>query len=319
MLLDVILFRNIIGISTNEFDELHSNVNSELEATSITTGEAKEYAKMGRDRVMGTVMQLMVFLLYMRQAISLQFLSWLTGVSPSNLYKYNRATMNVLYNYYKDKINFGRVSDRLINGRELCNVIITTVVDGAEQAVLRPINKVIDKLIYSGIHSVYCTYNIGKKAKHTFSKMIVCAPTGYIYYVSPSYNGAMNDKSIIDLPENQFYRKLSCCEWIAADLGYKGLQNDYTNVALPFPDNNEKGYTLLDNEKHFNKQFKSIRTVVENVISHIKMWRICKNTFQVHTNDLEKAQQVHHKTWVIAAGMVNQFVMPLKGLQLEED
>lgn len=147
--------------------------------------------------------------------------------------------------------------------------------------------------------------------------MIVCAPTGYIYYVSPSYNGSMNDKSIIDLEENQFYRQLTWCEWIAADQGYKGLHHQYECTAIPFPDNKEKGYNLTDDEKSFNKNFKSIRTVVENVIAHIKMCKCCKHTFKAHTNNLAKVQQEHHKLWTIAAGLTNEFIMPLKTLNTE--
>lgn len=145
--------------------------------------------------------------------------------------------------------------------------------------------------------------------------MIACAPTGFIYYISPSYNGSMNDKSIIDLEENQFYWILSGCEWIAADLGYKGLNNAFANVTLPFPDNKDKGYKLLEEEKEFNKKFKCIRTVVENAIAHIKMWKVCKYTFRAHTNKLEEAQEEHHKYWTVATGLVNEFVMPLKSCE----
>jgi hypothetical protein len=64
--------------------------------------------------------------------------------------------------------------------------------------------------------------------------MIACAPTGLIYYLSPSYNGSLNDKSVIDLEENQIYQELSKYEWMAVDLGYRGVQNDYPNTAFPF-------------------------------------------------------------------------------------
>lgn len=317
LFLNATLFRAIIGISIKEFKILHSNIVTALVETCIETGDKKTYVNKGRKRCMSTHIQLLAFLLYMRQYISYNFLSWLLDIHPGTIYKYNQVTMNVLFDYYKTKIKLPDLASRMRNGRKLCGAIITAVVDGAEQGVLRPLDKVLDTLIYSGnkkFSKLYSKRRTGKKAKHTFSVMVVCAPTGFIYYISPSYNGSMNDKSIIDLDENKFHRHLTRFEWIAADLGYKGLQHEYERTALPFPDNKEKGYHLTDDEKMFNKRFKSIRTVVENVISHIKNWKICKSTFRAHTNNLEQAQAEHNKIWTIAAGLTNESVMPLKVL-----
>jgi len=139
--------------------------------------------------------------------------------------------------------------------------------------------------------------------------MIAYAPTGLIYYLSPSYNGSLNDKSVIDLEENQIYQELSKYEWMAVDLGYRGVQNDYPNTAFPFF---ERTVTLEPKEVEFNKEFKSIRIIVENVIMHIKKWKVCRYVYRSFDNDLQKAQEEHHKVWVVAAGLVNQFIMPVK-------
>jgi hypothetical protein len=106
---------------------------------------------------------------------------------------------------------------------------------------------------------------------------------------------------------------------MAIDLGFKGMQKDFKHTAFPFSDNAEKNYDLLDKEIEFNKKFKSIRTIIENIIAHVKMWKICKYTYRSYPgNDLLGIQEEHHKLWVIASDLVNEFV-PLLKQPIDED
>lgn len=105
------------------------------------------------------------------------------------------------------------------------------------------------------------------------------------------------------------YQSLEHNEWIAVDLGYRGLQHTFAHTAFPYPDKKVK---LSENQKEFNREFKKVRIIVENVIMYIKKWKICQNTFRTYHSDLDQAQEEHHKVWLIAAGMVNQFTMPCR-------
>jgi hypothetical protein len=115
------------------------------------------------------------------------------------------------------------------------------------------------------------------------------------------------------MEENKIYSILEQNEWIAADLGYRGLQHDFPRVAFPYPDNCEI-VTLNEKQLKFNSEFKRIRTVVENVIQYIKKWKVCKYVFRSSAGDIAKAQEEHHRIWVVAAGLVNMFVMPCRFL-----
>ena len=121
----------------------------------------------------------------------------------------------------------------------------------------------------------------------------------------------MNDCSLISLEENKVYTSLTRKEWVSVDLGFRGMQNIFKHTAFPFPDNIEK-VTLTDQQKQFNSEFKTIRTVVENVIQYLKKWKICKHVYRSFNSDISLAQEEHHKVWVVVAGLVNKFVMPCR-------
>jgi hypothetical protein len=173
-----------------------SQVENNFKKISIETGKVRTGIG-GRAKIMTPKIQLLIFLLYMRQYISIRFLSWITGYSISTLYKYNHCTMNGLFMYFEPKIQLDNYVERKKHCRLLSGAIITIVLDGTEQGVYKPKSKLTERSLYSG-----------EKVKHTFTKLIVCSPMRIIYYLSPSYNGSMNDKNMIDLEENKFYRDL---------------------------------------------------------------------------------------------------------------
>lgn len=295
-----ILFRSIIGITISDFYILLANVEKKLESTNIETEELK--IGTGGSRKFSSRTQLLMFLMYMRQYYTLCTIGWIFGTTQSVCYKYIHAALNVLYQHYTPKIFLPNRHIRRKFARLLRKKLIVVVIDGAEQQVSKPSIKEVEQILFSG-----------KKAKHTFTVMIAVSPTGYIYFVSDSYNGSKNDITVSTYEENRVYNLLDTrYEYIAVDLGYKGLRRFYPNVSEPFPDNPASVGELLEHEKAYNSEFKEIRTVVENVIAHIRHWKICKHTYRAHTVDLDRVREEHHKAWTIAAGLVNEFVAPLK-------
>ena len=118
--------------------------------------------------------------------------------------------------------------------------------------------------------------------------MLVCSPTGYIYFISKSYPGKIfklkiiyigsnNDIGIYKLYENLIHRHLDKDEAICADAGYRGLQTLHTAI-LPFIDVDSKDSTYLQKQE-FNNHLAHYRIVVENVFSQIKNWNICSFQF----------------------------------------
>ena len=63
--------------------------------------------------------------------------------------------------------------------------------------------------------------------------MLVCSPTGMIYFLSGSFPGSKNDIGVYKIFENQFHCILDEDEAICGDAGYQGLQNFHLSV-IPF-------------------------------------------------------------------------------------
>ena len=65
----------------------------------------------------------------------------------------------------------------------------------------------------------------GKKKYNTFTKLIAVTKEGFIWFISKSYPGSINDINLCNFPSNQIYKYLSPDEKIAGDEGFKGLEH----------------------------------------------------------------------------------------------
>jgi hypothetical protein len=141
LFLSTVVFRQIVGIEQDQFERLLNDpeISSGLDNISIETGESKRGVG-GRHRCMSSRDMLLILLVYMRQYVSYRFLSWITGHPTGTLYKYVRAASNVLYTYFNKRLVFPNLNARWQHRREICKAFITVIIDGAEQAVLHPID-----------------------------------------------------------------------------------------------------------------------------------------------------------------------------------
>lgn len=126
---------------------------------------------------------------------------------------------------------------------------------------------------------------------------------GFIWFISRSYPGSINDINLCNFPSNQIYQYLSQEEKIAGDEGFKGLEHFSIMTQLD-------AKTPLEDK--FNRYFKHYRCVVENSIAHIRKWRICSHKFYSKILDLKKALEEHHFIVELIAGLVNKYSMPIR-------
>lgn len=69
----------------------------------------------------------------------------------------------------------------------------------------------------------------GKKKCHTLKNLIIANPDGYVHFLSPSYEGAIHDKTLWDdLVVEPMEQNL------LADLGFLGVDHTHPNVLMPF-------------------------------------------------------------------------------------
>ena len=142
---------------------------------------------------------------------------------------------------------------------------LIAITDGTEQSIPRPKNKHKRKTHYSG-----------KKKKHTVKNQITINITGEIIHKPPHSPGRRNDYGILKVKHPVLSEELM----VFYDLGYLGVEKDFSDQISILPYKKKKGKELTDSQKEWNKLQSKIRIKVEHVISRIKKFRINCDTFR---------------------------------------
>jgi len=95
------------------------------------------------------------------------------------------------------------------------------------------------------------------------------------------------------MSENQVWNQMREDEGIGIDKGFSGLSTR-NPVYSPFVDTGN----LTDAQVQWNKEIASVRTVIENVFSHLKDWGVCSQMFRFTHSEPEFLQEKHHKLWM---------------------
>jgi len=141
----------MIGLSCNDFERLYKNVKHNLSSTSVETLEKKK-VNHGKPRLLSERDQLLLYLFWIQQYVVLNILVWFIRLSLSTIQKYNKATLQVLFNYFDPKIHIPEFDLRKENGAFLRGALITFVIDGTEQGVNKPRHKATEQSLFSGIN-----------------------------------------------------------------------------------------------------------------------------------------------------------------------
>lgn len=299
-------FRKITGITIEEFNMLFGLVRNLLESVSIKNPDVtKLKQRKSTKRIFTPAQQFLLFMIWIRQYVVGEFLAWIAGCDSAQIYKYNYATLVCFSHTMNIFISLPPRSIRNAMGVNWRNVQINLVGDGVEQPVSKSIEKLIEKTLFSG-----------KKCQHTFTKLVYCSANGYVFFASDTYTGSKTDAQLVSLPENFIWEHLDSDEYIALDKGFKGFQQYWKNVVLPFMYAKEDA--LESEHIQFNNKFKSIRTVIENVFCAAKKFRICSDKLRVKTTKLAHAKEVHNMAWRSCLGIVNLLRCPLKSFPLPD-
>ena len=150
----------------------------------------------------------------------------------------------------------------------------TLIIDATERAIQRSKDYEIQKAHFSG-----------KARKHT-DKNTVIASMGYlILYIGLTFAGKNHDYGML---KKEFDSKLN---WfsnfrILVDLGYKGIDKNYTikNLLIPHKkprkSKNNPNPSLTETQKQENREMSRQRVIVENVIGGMKRYRCLVDKFR---------------------------------------
>jgi hypothetical protein len=99
--------------------------------------------------------------------------------------------------------------------------------------------------------------------------------TCYIYFLSATYEGKENDKSLADL-EGYTLPRGSC---LYQDMGFQGYTRD--GITIIQPKKKPRGGDLTPQEKASNRAIASIRIRIEHAIGGVKRYRMVKDRIRL--------------------------------------
>lgn len=231
--------------------------------------------------------KLLLTIIKLRQNLPFVVLSWIFQVSIQTARDYFNETLHYLHFLYKDSLTVPSLKERYKSWFKIDDELYTIIIDGMEQRITSSSNKDVSYSSFSG-----------KKKFHSFTKLIGVNRFGNIWFLSGSYLGALNDLNLVSFPENFIFRKLLKKEKIMGDNGFKGM----THLQI---------YTE-PKEKELSSLFKHYRSVVENVIAHLRMFKICSHTFECYDKFLVEDLKKHEKIFVVVCGLMNSFKLPIR-------
>ena len=281
-------FRNLTGLSLDEFEALCDQVVDDIERYDQTqlerpgrqraVGAGRKYQHDGRNRLLMAMIWLRVYPTY-------EVLGFIFDLHKSNISRNLKGVLAVLREQLGDEIEWPDKAQRKRKMEQFMQEFpdVAAIVDATEQPTQRPQDPDEQKRYYSG-----------KKKRHTLKTQVVVSPDGEIMDHSETVPGAQHDKTLYD--DSQVGERLDDDEAMMGDKGYQGIQHDQMAV---LPDKKPNGGELTDDQQARNRRISHYRIVVENTICQLKTFRTLAHVYR-------HRRETHGDVFVIVAALVNR-------------
>lgn len=154
---------------------------------------------------------------------------------------------------------------------------ISLHVDATERSIERNLDYSTQKFDYSG-----------KQGEHTAKNTVLCDEYQHIYFLGPTWRGAIHDKAMIEQEIPSLRSKYFDQLWFSKDTGYQGYRPEGVHLLEPYKAFRNNPLTAI--QKEMNKWISSIRVVVENAIGGLKRMRSANEKIRNFTT--QKADQI---------------------------
>jgi len=270
------VFRSIIGLSIEEFDQL-----CEKFAPAWVEHERKRLERPGRKRAIGGGRKyvlklkdrLVMVTCWLRLYLNTEAMGFFFGVDKSTVSRNCRRSLQVLRTLGEETLGWpdppkwgeGKTVEQAL--RDYPDLL--AIVDATEQRIQRPGDDERQRRHYSG-----------KKKAHTRKTAIVVNERGRIRAVTHSTPGSQHDlKHVV---EAQVIDAIPEEVAVIGDAGFDGLHNHYPERSIGTPHKARRNHPLTSDQKLANREFSSVRIVVENTLSHMKHFKVLAHQFR-HT------------------------------------
>jgi len=286
------VFKSITGLSIEEFDQLlqkfapawveHEHQRLERPNRKRAIGGGRKYTLKLKD-------QLVMVTCWLRLYLNTEAMGFFFGVDKSTVSRNCRRLLKVLRTLGEETLGWPEPPKRG-QGKSVEQALreypdLLAIVDATEQRVQRPGDDERQRRHYSG-----------KKKAHTRKTAIVVNERGRIRDVTHSTPGSKHDlKHVV---ESHMMDEIPQDVTVIGDAGFDGLPNYYPERNVGTPHKARRNHPLTPDHKLANREFSSVRIVVENTLSHIKHFKALAHQFR-HSVEL------YDDTFRAVVGIVN--------------
>ena len=273
------VFKSITGLSIAEFNQLYQKFAPawvEHERQRLEHPHRKRAVGGGRKYSLKLKDQLVMVTCWLRLYLNTEAMGFFFGVDKSTVSRNCRRLLQVLRSLGEETLGWPEPPQHG-QGKNVEQALrdypdLLAIVDATEQRIQRPSDDERQRRHYSG-----------KKKAHTRKTAIVVNERGRIRGVSHSTPGSKHDlKHVV---ESQVIDEIPADVAVIGDAGFDGLPNYYPGRSIGTPHKARRKHPLTPDQKLANREFSSIRIVVENTLSHMKHFKVLAHQFR-HTVDL---------------------------------
>jgi IS5 family transposase len=270
------VFKSITGLSMEEFEQLYQRFAPawvEHERQRLGRPNRKRAIGGGRKYALKLKDQLVMVTCWLRLYLNTEAMGFFFGVDKSTVSRNCRRLLKVLRALGDETLGWPDPPQRG-QGKNVEQALreypdLLAIVDTTEQRFQRPGDDEGQRRHYSG-----------KKKAHTRKTAIVVNERGRIRDVSHSTPGSKHDlKHVV---ESQVIDQTPEDVTVIGDAGFDGLQNYYPERNIGTPHKARRNHPLTFDQKLANREFSSVRIVVENTLSHMKHFKVLAHQFR-HT------------------------------------
>lgn len=286
------MFQSWSGVSLAEFDALYQRLEpawTQAEAARLQSRPRQRAVGGGGDYVLDLDTRLLMVLVWLRHYLTGETLGYLFGVHQSTVSRTISRMLPVLHTLAQADFQWPKPKGprRSFSEFKQAQPDLFAIFDATEQSVNRPQDDAAARRHFSG-----------KQRRSTCKTSLQVNEDGVIRQVTTTQPGALPD--VTHLRQSGLLAQVPTSTIAVADSAYVGLYKDLPDHSVLVPHKAARNHPLLPDHKWANRELAAIRIKVENVLAHLKIFRILSHRFR------HDVATVHSLAFTILAALHNR-------------
>jgi len=276
------------GICREEFDSIEGGFTEELRKI-----RNPKKVNSGAPSKLQLKDKLLMTLIYYRHYKNFDFIGVMFNVDGSTVKRWLDSCEDALEAVLEKKFMPLDTSKSKEELREQLNSEAEIYIDGTEQPIRRPQDKIDQKENYSG-----------KKKRHTSKILVLTNKDKKVIGMTPVYVGHSHDFAMFK--EEKISELISPESLVYVDTGFEGIDKFIDKTQIKKPKKKPKKRKLNGGEQHGNRVISSKRVKIEHAIGGFKKFKIASDIFRGITKSMEKSFRIAAGLWNLHLHFLSQ-------------